>query len=97
MGNFRGSLHLPDKISKDLHNRMLIEKIEKVIFQLPERRREVFLLSRYEGKSYKEIANILGITVSTVETHMSKALKTMREKFLPLLGLSFFLFCKSIL
>lgn len=84
-----------DKISNDLHNRILIEEIEKAIYRLPERRREVFLLSRYEDKSYKEIAEILDITVSTVETHMSKALKTIRDKFLPLLGYSLILLSRA--
>lgn len=72
-------------ISKNLHHRLLLEEIERAIYKLPERRKEVFLLSRYENKSYKEIANLLDITVSTVETHMSKALKTLRDKFLPYL------------
>jgi RNA polymerase sigma-70 factor (ECF subfamily) len=72
-------------VNKDLHHRLLLKEIEKAIHELPEKRREVFLLSRYENKSYKEIAELLEITVSTVETHMSKALKTLRDKFLPFL------------
>lgn len=85
-----------DKISNDLHNRILIKEIEKAIYKLPERRREVFLLSRYEDKSYKEIAEILEITVSTVETHMSKALKTLRDKYLPLLGYSLIMLSRAL-
>lgn len=45
---------------------------------LPERCRQVFVLSRHEGKSYKEIATIMGISVKTVENQMLKALKTLR-------------------
>ncbi len=51
---------------------------EKAIGELPEQCRKVFELSRYEGLKYKEIAERLGISVKTVETHISYALKTLR-------------------
>lgn len=52
--------------------------VEKAISELPEQCRKVFELSRYEGLKYKEIAQRLNISVKTVETHMSNALKTLR-------------------
>ncbi len=67
----------------------LSQKIERAIDALPEKCREVFLLSRYENKSYKEIAEILDISIKTVENHMGKALSVLRAK---LLGLLVFLF-----
>lgn len=54
-------------------------KINQILASLPEKCRMVFELSRFEGKKYKEIAEILDISQKTVETHMSKALKTMRS------------------
>jgi RNA polymerase sigma-70 factor (family 1) len=45
--------------------------------QLPEKCREVFLMSR-NGASNKEIAEALGISIKTVEQHMTKALRTLR-------------------
>jgi RNA polymerase sigma-70 factor (ECF subfamily) len=45
---------------------------------LPEKCREVFMLSRSEDLSYKDISGHLGISVSTVEKHISKALKVLR-------------------
>ncbi|MEQ9443451.1 MAG: RNA polymerase sigma-70 factor [Cyclobacteriaceae bacterium] len=49
--------------------------------KLPEMRRIVFELSRYQGMSNKEIAQKLGISVKTVETHMTLALNNLREVF----------------
>lgn len=53
--------------------------IQTAIDHLPPACRNVFLLSRYEQKSYKEIAGLLHISVNTVEKHISKALKVLRK------------------
>lgn len=58
----------------------LAEKIEESINSLPEKRRQIFKLSREQGLKYQEIANQLGLSVKTVETHMGLALKQLREK-----------------
>lgn len=55
-------------------------KIASAIGVLPDRCRQVFLLSRDEGKRYKEIAQELDISEKTVENQMGKALKILREK-----------------
>jgi len=55
-------------------------KVEKAIEGLPEKQREVFLLSRMEKKKYKEIAEKLDISIKTVEKRMHNALLIMREK-----------------
>ncbi len=57
----------------------LAEKIEESIQSLPEKRREIFRLSREEGLKYREIAERLNVSVKTVETQMSLAIKTLRE------------------
>ena len=54
--------------------------VARWVAELPERRREVFELSRYERLTYQEIADRLGISVKTVETQMSRALKHLRER-----------------
>ena len=55
-------------------------KLKKVIADLPEKQREVFLMSRIDKKKYSEIAEILDLTVKAVEKRMSSALITLREK-----------------
>ena len=46
--------------------------------QLPEKCRAIFVMSRYERMKYKEIADLLEISIKTVENQMGKALKMMR-------------------
>lgn len=58
---------------------------------LPEKCREVFRMSRFEEKSYKEISEELNISVKTVENHIAKALKIMRKElseYLPFIVLT---------
>ncbi|MDY8134892.1 sigma-70 family RNA polymerase sigma factor [Aquimarina sp. 2201CG5-10] len=54
-------------------------KLELAIGKLSEKEREVFLLSRIDKKTYREIAEITGITVKAVERRMSKAFITLRK------------------
>lgn len=53
-------------------------KIQRAIDSLPPKCRTVFLLSRHEELSYKEIAAKLDISIKTVENQMGKALRVMR-------------------
>ncbi len=67
-------------------------KLQETIAALPPKCREVFVLSRYEDKSYKEIAAHLGISVKTVENQMGKALKRLRvglSRYLKIMILAF--------
>jgi RNA polymerase sigma-70 factor (ECF subfamily) len=61
------------------------EYAEEVLQDLPEEQRLVFTLNKFEGLKYQEIAEMLDISVKTVESRMSKALRTLREKLAPLL------------
>ena len=58
----------------------LQKQIEAAIDSLPEKCREVFVMSRFQGFKYQEIADKLDISVKTVETQMSKALLHMRHR-----------------
>lgn len=58
----------------------LMERIEKCISALPEKRQEIFRLSREQGLKYKEIAEKMNISVKTVEAQMGLALKYLRDE-----------------
>ncbi|GAB3809067.1 RNA polymerase sigma-70 factor [Spirosoma humi] len=64
---------------------MLFQELEVYlasrIDQLPEKRRIIFQLNRFEGFTYNEIADILNISVKTVENQMGQALKQLRVLF----------------
>jgi RNA polymerase sigma-70 factor (ECF subfamily) len=55
------------------------EAIRRAVEQLPEKSQLVFSLSRFQGMSNKEIASRFGISVKTVDYHISRALKALRR------------------
>ena len=90
--------HLMGDAEGELSDIMVVKdisrRIDEAIAELPEKCREVFLMNRYEQLKYQEIADKLGISVKTVETHMSKALQHMRNRlaeYLPLFLLIMYL------
>ncbi len=56
----------------------MAELVEKTLEELPDRCRQVFLLNRVNGLKYKEIAELLKVSVKTVESDMGKALLAFR-------------------
>lgn len=67
-------------------------KIENALQKLPEQCRLIFRMSRFEELKYREIADVLNISVKTVENQMGKALRMMRENLADYLTLFFILF-----
>ena len=69
------------------------EKLQKLINEIPERRREIFRLSRFEGLSYKQIAERLNISENTVDSQIRNALAFLRKEFrkMAILGFLFFI------
>ena len=55
-------------------------RIWRMIDELPERRREIFLMAKRDGLRYKEIAEQTGLTVKSVENHVLRAMQSLREK-----------------
>lgn len=66
----------------------LEKRFREVLETLPRQMKLVFTLSRIEGMKYKDISAALNISVKTVETQMSRALKRLRtdlKDYIPLL------------
>jgi RNA polymerase sigma-70 factor (ECF subfamily) len=68
----------------------LSDAIQRAVESLPPRCKKVFLLSRFEGQKNQDIARHLQLSQRTVETHISKALYTLRQA---LKQTGFFLIC----
>lgn len=86
-------LQTSDQITYD----SLQQFIVKLVDQLPERRKEIFIKSRFEGKNVREIAEELKISHKTVENQLTDALKFIRTH-LNKEGVAVFLFlCLFIL
>lgn len=65
---------------EEAEERSLIEaRLWTAIDSLPEKCREVFLLSKRDGLKYKEIADKLNISIKTAENHVAKAMKVLKE------------------
>ena len=59
----------------------LMEQINVVLNSLPERTRQIFRMSRFDGLKNREISEKLGISSTAVEKHMSRALKAFSSHF----------------
>lgn len=68
-------------IVEELHFNEIKEKFDHLINRLSPRQKEIYLLSREDGLTHKEIAEKLGISKNTVEIHISKAIKFIKNNF----------------
>lgn len=62
----------------ELFTEEIKEIIQKTLDELPERTRRIFIMNRYENKTYKEIAASMNMTVKGVDFHICKALKVFQ-------------------
>ena len=62
-----------------LEARDMLRRIEAAIGELPDRTREIFMAHRFEDLTYPEIARSMGISVKTVEKHISLALRELHR------------------
>jgi RNA polymerase sigma-19 factor, ECF subfamily len=84
--------HLAPEREESIETQELAREIDYALNLLPERCREVFELSRFEGMKYGQIAEHLDISIKTVEGQMSKALRLLREHLKDFLVLLLILF-----
>lgn len=71
--------HLPEPETPSLETRALIletlMQIDAMLDRMPDKVRSAFLLSHFEGLSYGQIAERLGVTVSSVQKYMTRAIQ----------------------
>lgn len=73
-GDFAVEANVPDIDSKNLLMKAFVE-----MDRLPDKCRKIFIMSRMLGMKNKEIADSIGISVKTVEYHISSALSILRK------------------
>ena len=73
---------VPIPVPRTPEDEMLLSELgvhfSRALEDLPPRRREVFELVRFQGFSYQQVGETLGLTRQTVANHMSLALKDLR-------------------
>lgn len=58
-----------------------LEMVKKLVETLPEKQRSIIQLRDFEGKSYKEIATVLGISEEQVKVYLYRARNTIKQKY----------------
>ncbi|MBS2099382.1 RNA polymerase sigma factor [Carboxylicivirga linearis] len=69
-----------NELSERLEYASILEYIDELIDQLPERKKQIFLKSRMEGKSAKEIAEELNLSPGTIDNIVSETIKFIKER-----------------
>jgi len=85
-------IQFPDNYFSEIEFNELNHYVENLIENLPDKQKHVYLSHREQGLTYPEIAKEMGISRNTVENHMVKALKYLRQNlknFLPVTRLFF--------
>jgi RNA polymerase sigma-70 factor (ECF subfamily) len=77
----------PDDLLQKLSAKELQELIYEAVEQLPEKRKEIYLLTREEGLSHREIAEQLNISIQTVKNQVTTAVKSIQEHILKTRGI----------
>jgi len=72
--------HQPERL---LQQQELQGALKRAISKLPHRQRMAIILYRFEGLSYKEIAKVLGCSLSAVESLLFRAMTTLKENLKP--------------
>ena len=65
---------------QELFSKEVQELIDKTLAKMPDKTRQLFMASRYENKTYPEIAKYYSVSEKSVEYHISKALQMLRSK-----------------
>ena len=69
---------------QDLEQEQQTMLLECALFKLPPDKREVLILSRYQGMKYEDIAELLGCEVTTIKVRVYRAIRELRDIFFKL-------------
>lgn len=85
--------------TKQTDDELLFSEYESIVNDIlegiPKQKRSIYVLSREEGKSNQEIAELLGITQKTVKNHLWKTLQTIKEQLKPYIKVVVFFFLSN--
>lgn len=88
-------------LNEETENTILLGEYEEIVNdilqQIPTQKRSVFVLSKQQGKSNEEIADLLGITQKTVKNHLWKTLQIIRTELKPHMAESLYFLIISLL
>lgn len=69
------AVHNPERLAED---KQALDRLLTVVVRLPPRCRDAFILHKFDGLTYAEVAKQMGISVGAVEKHMARALEACR-------------------
>lgn len=84
---------LYNPIEEAMHIKEARGLVQQALDRLPEQQRRIFTLCKLEGHSYEEVSQLLGISTATINTHITRASKTVREFILKNRGTALGLLC----
>lgn len=71
-----------NELEQEIYFKESTRVFNTAIEKLPPRRKQIYILCKVEGKSYEEVSNLLGISISTINEHIVKASRLVRKFFL---------------
>lgn len=74
------TLPAPNALETTIEHEQLAHAVAEILTTLPDGPRTAFVLSRYENLSYAEIAEVMGLSIKTVEKHLGNALLILRQQ-----------------
>jgi len=70
-----------DPVDYENNYQLVLDKLERFIDEMPERRKEIFLQRKQRGKPVKQIAEEMGVSVKTIENQITEAMHFLKKKF----------------
>lgn len=70
---------LNDETAQPVYSDEIKKIVEQTLEQMPGKTKEIFIMSRFRNLSYQEIASFQGLSIKSVEYHISEALKLFRQ------------------